>query len=145
VTGLLAKTFSPGTAGKDAAGAFDFDYRGDRFNASATYLDIAERFNAEMGFIRRTDVRNTNVRAGWTPWPGWPGFRNLDFSTGVDYFENHDGIRESRTENVGFGFTRRDNSRFRISAEREFDLLTSSFRLGPTEISGGATHGIPGT
>jgi hypothetical protein len=138
VTGLLAKTFSPGPGGKDLAGAVNFDVRNDRFNAGATYLDIAERFNAEMGFIRRTDIRNTNIRAGWTPWPGWPGFKNLDVGGGVDYFENHAGIKQSQSDNLRFGVTRRDNSRVSVGLEREFDLLTDTFSIGPVQVPAGS-------
>lgn len=137
VTGLIAKTLTPGSSGKDTAGALDVNYRNDRFNASGTYLDVGERFNAEMGFIRRTDIRNTNLSGGWTPWPGWPGVKNLSFSGAIDYFENHRGVRQSRSDSLGFGLTRRDNSSVRISFEREFDLLTDVFRIGPVQVPSG--------
>jgi hypothetical protein len=138
VTGLLAKTFTPGTSGKDMAGAIDVTYQNDRVNAGATYLDIAERFNAEMGFIRRTDIRNTTVRGGWTPWPGWSGVKNLDFSGSVDYFQNHAGIKQSQSDSLGVGLVRPDNSRVRVAFEREFDLLTDDFQIGRVHVPAGS-------
>jgi len=38
------------------AGHIEMKYDSDLWDFSASYLDIAENFNAEMGFIRRTDI-----------------------------------------------------------------------------------------
>ena len=58
LTTLFAKTFTPGSSGRDLAGAVDFSWTTDRFGAGATYTDIQEAFNAEMGFIPRRDIRH---------------------------------------------------------------------------------------
>ena len=57
VTTVIAKTFSPDASGKDVAGVVDFGWKSDRFNYGAQYLDVGEKFNAEMGYIPRLDVR----------------------------------------------------------------------------------------
>ena len=53
-----------------------------------------ERFNAEMGFVPRRDIRNARGSAAWTPRPGWRGVRQLTIGGGVDYYENHSGLME---------------------------------------------------
>lgn len=134
VTGIFAKTFSPETSGRDAAAVGDFIWKSDRFNYGLTYLDIGERFNAEMGFIPRVDVRNTRAKAGWTPRPGWKGVRQLSFTGMTDYFENHDGRVESRNHSVEFQLTRQDNANVRVTVLRDFEFLAAPFRLAGVDL-----------
>ncbi len=126
--GLLAKTFTPGVAGRDWAGAFDFGWKSDRFDYSATYLDIGERFNAEMGFIPRTDIRNSKGRVAWTPRPKWKGVRQLTLAGSVNYYENHDGRVESRNHGLDFNIGRRDTSSIRFGFDRDYDYLPYDWR-----------------
>lgn len=93
---VLAKTFSPGVQGRDMAGVVNIDWTTGRFGAGGGYTDIEEGFNAEMGFIPRRDIRRSNVNAGWTPRPSWPGVRQLTIGGSADYFENHQGVPQSR-------------------------------------------------
>src|SRR5690606_24888159 len=84
---LGAKTFTPGRTGRDWAAATKAKWTSDRFEAGLTYVDIAEHFNAEMGFIPRTDIRNTVGQLAWTPRPKWSGVRQLRFNVDTSYFE----------------------------------------------------------
>lgn len=129
-TGIFAKTFSPGLSGRDLAGAFDIDWKTDRFNAGATYLDIQERFNAEMGFIRRSDIRNLAASAGWSPRPRWPGVRQVQTRAAVDYFENHAGRLESRSHRLSLDVNRHDSSNLSFDFERNYDFLPEDWTLG---------------
>ena len=110
VTALFAKSFSPLGSGKDIAGALDVDYQTERFYGSMAYRDVGERFNAEMGFITRTDIRNPSLVAGWTPWPRRYGIKRLDINGSTDYFANHQGVRVTRTDTVNATLTRDDNA-----------------------------------
>ena len=138
VSGMFAKTFSPGVSGRDVAGVGDVIWRSDRFNYGLTYIDIAERFNAEMGFIPRTDVRNTRARAGWTPRPRWKGVRQLAFNGVLDYYENHAGRVESRTHLGEFVLTRQDNANLRAAVTRDYDFLPAPFALAGTSLPVGS-------
>lgn len=137
VTGFFAKTFSPGSSGADLAGAVDVAWRSDRFNYGATYLDVGARFNPEMGFVPRRDIRNWRGRAAWTPRPRWPGVRQLTISGSVDYFETHAGTVDSRVEQGEFVVQGQDSSSIRISARREYDLVPSVFTIGAGDIAPG--------
>lgn len=137
VTGLFARTFSPGAAGRDAAGALDVGWKTDRYNAGATYLDIGERFNAEMGFVPRTGIRNLRSKAGWTPRPRWRGVRQLSLGSEVDYFEDHAGRPESRTHTAEGTLSFQDSANLRVVAERSFDRLPAAFALGPITFAEG--------
>ncbi len=137
LTAILAKTFAAGVRGRDAAGALDFDWKTDRFNAGATYLDIQERFDAGMGFIRRTDIRNMAVSAGWSPRPSWPGVRQLQSRAAIDYFENHAGRVESRNYRLNLDLNRHDGSRVSVDFERNFDFLPQPWTLGDATLQVG--------
>ncbi len=130
LTGLLARTFTPGVDREDWAGALDFSYLKDRYYYDLTYLDVGRLFNAEMGYIRRVDARNPRVKAGWTPRPGWRGVRQLDVGGVVDVYATHGGAIESRTSTGRFGVTFTDTSTFGAELARDYDLLTAPFVLG---------------
>jgi hypothetical protein len=127
---LAAKTFTPGVSGRDWAGAFDLGWKTDTFDASATHLDVGERFNAEMGFIPRTDVRNSKGRVAWTPRPKWKGVRQLTLAGSVNYFENHAGRVESRNDGIDFSISRQDSSSISFNLDRDYDYLPYDWSTG---------------
>jgi hypothetical protein len=74
-----------------------------------------------MGFIPRTDIRNVQARAAWTPRPRWPGVRQLTIGGSVSHFENHAGRTESRNQGLDFTLMKHDSSRLRVGLDREYD------------------------
>lgn len=100
-TGYLAKTFSPGLRGQDWAGHLDFIYDSDFFQNDLAYTDIGENFNAEMGFIPRTDIRKFRWNVGVSPRPGILGIRQSFIFNYLTYIENHAGRLESRNNLTG--------------------------------------------
>ena len=138
LTALLAKTFSPGVSGKDLAGALDFSWKDDRFDFGATYLDIGERFNAEMGFVPRRDIRNARGSAAWTPRPGWRGVRQLTIGGGADYYENHSGLMESRNQSGTFQMLFQDSSTIDIGGDHAYDFVPFDWDIGGGIVPTGA-------
>lgn len=154
ITGIFAKTFSPepATSGSDVApgsstaeasakagsqttaGVVDFLWKNDQFNYGAQYQDVGEDFNAEMGYIPRLDIRAGKVKAGWTPRPRWRGVRQLNVSGSMDYFENHAGRVDSRTQEVEARLQRQDTSSGRVSVTREYDNLRVPFSTAGTSL-----------
>ncbi len=126
---------APATTGRnDVAGVFDFLWKSDRFNYGGQYLEVGERFNAEVGYVPRLDVRGTKLKAQWTPRPKWAGIRQLTFNGNLDYYENHAGLVDSRTQNVYGNMSRQDTSSLFIGATREFDNLTVPFATAGTTL-----------
>jgi hypothetical protein len=137
---LAAKTFTPGASGRDWAGAFDLGWKNDAFDYSVTYLDIAERFNAEMGFIPRADIRNSKSRIAWTPRPKWKGVRQLTVAGSVNYFENHAGRVESRNNGFDVSISRHDSSSISFNLDRDYDYLPYDWSTGAGVVpTGGYT------
>jgi len=143
VTSLFAKTFSPAEAsakadGSTSAGVVDFLWKNDKFNYGAQYQDIGEQFNAEMGYIPRLDIRAGKMKGGWTPRPRWKGVRQLIVNGAMDYFENHDGRVESRSQELSANMQRQDTSGLSISTTREYDNLSAPFTTAGTSLPVGA-------
>lgn len=120
---LGAKTSTPGHSGRDWAGATRAKYTNDRFEAGLTYVDVAERFDAQLGFIPRTDIRNVVAQSAWTPRPKWKGVRQLRFNIDTSYFENHAGRKESQSTGYDFSLTRQDSSVLSSSLDTQYDYL----------------------
>ncbi|MGE3276594.1 MAG: DUF5916 domain-containing protein [Vicinamibacterales bacterium] len=139
LTGLLAGTQSsdlPGD-GNALAGVGSVQWQSDRMNLSSTYTDIGRRFNAEMGFIPRVDIRHTQASAAYTPRPRWPGVRQLELEGGVDYYENHDGRVESRTYTASATLQRQDSSNANLTLTRDYDFLPRGFGVAGTTLAPG--------
>ena len=134
MTTVLAKSFSPDVSGRDVAGVFDFLWKSDRFNYGGQYLEVGERFNAEVGYIPRLDVRGTKLKAQWTPRPKRAGIRQLTINGNLDYYENHAGLVDSRTQNAYLNMSREDTSSVFAGTTREFDNLTVPFATAGTTL-----------
>jgi hypothetical protein len=140
MTTVLAKTFSPGTgseepaAGRDMAGVADFAWKSDRFVYGGQYLDVGERFNAEMGYIPRLDVRAGNVRGGWTPRPDFGGIRQMTFAGSANYYENHAGIVDSKQQAASAQMQRQDTSSAFVAVTHEYDNLAVPFATAGTVL-----------
>lgn len=137
LTTLFAKTQSPNASGHDSAGVVDFVWKNDRFNYAAQYQDIGGRFNAEMGYIPRVDIRAGRVKAGWTPRPKWKGVRQLLVTGTSDYYEHHSGRLDSRSADLTAQLQRQDTSTATVTMRREFDDLTTPFATAGTTLEVG--------
>jgi hypothetical protein len=122
------------SGGSEIAGVADFAWKNDRFNAGLQYSDIGGRFNAEMGFITRTDVRVSRAKAAFTPRPRWRGVRQLFFNGDFEYYENHAGRVESRTSTVNVNLSRQDSSSIRFGVIQDYDFLPSPFATAGTSL-----------
>jgi hypothetical protein len=136
ITGAMGKTFSPGgdSGQGTVAGVADFAWKSDRFNYGAQYQDIGERFNAEMGYVPRLDVRATLLRGGWTPRPRIRGVRQVLINGELEYFENHSGRVDSKTQAVSVQLQRQDTSGAFASVTRQYDNLAVPFSTAGTTL-----------
>ena len=148
VTTVLARTFSAtegsgigeraSGAGSEMAGTVDVGWKTERFVAGGQYLDVGQNFNAEMGYIPRKDIRSGNVRASWTPRPRFGGIRQLFFAGSANYFENHAGVVDSRSQQVSAQMQRQDSSGAFVSFSNEFDNLAAPFATAGTVLPVGS-------
>ncbi len=84
--GYYAKTWSPAFSGDNAAFGGRLTYANNWFNVYAGHGVTEKNFNAEVGFVTRTDDQPTIVQLNLTPRPHVPHIREVD----VGGFWGHD-------------------------------------------------------
>jgi len=70
VHSFLAKTSSPGVTEQQQALYSRALFLNDQWNTYAEFIDIEDNFNAEVGFVPRTGIRNTTLHLERNPRPG---------------------------------------------------------------------------
>ena len=125
-----AKSRTEELDGQDDTYQARVSYGGDRYGFNVSHLKIAENFNPEIGFVRRSDVRKTSGRLRFSPRPqSIRSVRRFRFQVEFDYYENNQSQLESKELKLEFGteFNRGDD--FNVSYERSFEYLFSDFEI----------------
>ena len=84
VQGLWSRTFEANAIENSNALFIGGDWRTNLFRANASYTDIGEDYNPEVGFVQRTDVRRFRGDASYTPWPGVFSIREIQIGPEID-------------------------------------------------------------
>jgi hypothetical protein len=78
VQGFAAGTATSGGGGEGAAYLLRFDHQTDFFGITASQLGIGPEATADLGFISRTDIQDSNLTLRVTPRPQVLGLRSLE-------------------------------------------------------------------
>jgi len=74
---------------KNLAGTLALEYKSDLMDLKLSHLSIQENFNAELGFIRRTDIRKTSAEVEYSPRPkSSSAIRQYHYEIQYDYLTN---------------------------------------------------------
>ncbi len=104
----VALTRTPGLTGDDRSYRAQLDYRADRYGLEVERLAIGANFNPEVGYLRRSDIRRSFVRARFSPRPtSIAAIRKLTWQASLDYI----------TDGRGGLSTRETQGEFRIEFE----------------------------
>jgi len=97
VNAFLARTDSPESkGGSDVAGRADYRYVNDVWGAGGAYSQVGERFNPEVGFLRRRAYRSLEGRYNLSYQPKqWPWIRRIQPHTNFTLFTNLQNQLES--------------------------------------------------
>ena len=94
VRGLWSRTFEPDASGQNDAWYLGANWRRSRFRLEGSYTDIAEDFNPDVGYVRRTGIRQFRGEMRWVPMPHKFGIREIWTGPEVNYILNHDNELE---------------------------------------------------
>jgi hypothetical protein len=78
VKGFFTRSFTSGQGGDGSAYSASIDYNTDLIGASLEHLTIGPEAQADLGFITRSDIRQTGADFRVSPRPGRWGIRVLD-------------------------------------------------------------------
>ncbi|MEE2821519.1 MAG: DUF5916 domain-containing protein [Acidobacteriota bacterium] len=139
---FLAKSETPEIEEDDwLARPLGVSWNTDFFSASAEHTIIGRNFNAEMGFIPRTDINKSEVDFEVSPRPDSEWIRQFDFNAGIEYITNRENVLETRDQQLGFGVAFESGDSFRFGYARTFEFLEKSFRLrGKIRVAPGSYH-----
>ena len=113
------------------------DWRTNLFRLDASYTDIGEDFNPEVGYIQRTGVRRFRGDASYTPWPDEFGIREIQIGPEVDIVLTQENELETQeiTFDTQFEFQTGDDIGFEV--KNTIENLDVGFNLQGQEIPDG--------
>ncbi|MCP4201616.1 MAG: carbohydrate binding family 9 domain-containing protein [bacterium] len=116
--------------GEDWAAGAGVEWSGSIWSAEGGYVEIGERFEPEMGFLRRRGVRRYTGGVEYEPRPDLPWLRNFNFELEAEVFTLRDGTTESsefQLEPLSIRFKTED--RITLFVERNFERLFEPFEI----------------
>jgi hypothetical protein len=114
----------------------------DFLSTGAEHTIIGRNFNAEMGFVPRTDMKKSTGNFQISPRPGSKVIRQLDFSANLNYITNQENVLETREQEVAFRVNFESGDRIRFGYSRTFEYLDEEFLLrGMLPVSAGSYDG----
>ncbi len=90
VRGFYTRSFTSGEGGDDHTYSVSADYSTDLVGASVQHLTVGPEARADLGFITRTDIRQTSAEFRLSPRPGRLGIRVIEVSLEGEYISTTD-------------------------------------------------------
>jgi hypothetical protein len=131
--GYYARSDTTGVRNGTGSYRGTIDYSGDRYGVTAEHLLIGERFDAQTGYVRRTDFRRSFGEARFTPRPSRRALvRKFTYQGSVDYVTNARGDSVQNRELRGqFDTEFQSSDRFSVDYTRSYELVPKSFTISP--------------
>jgi hypothetical protein len=124
----VMKTDTPGLEGEDWAGSVHFDWSTPLWQVSATYLDIDDNFNPEMGFVTRVGIRTVEPTMHWTPYfPDSSWLRNLSPHATYRYTTDQENVKVSEYLHLDWDMYLRSNDKLSVAHNSYYELLILPF------------------
>jgi len=132
IDGFWAGTRTTGGTSQDESYHGRFNYDADRYGLQAEHLMVGARFNPEVGFARRTDIRRSFALARFSPRPAsLPSVRKFSGVGSITYIENLDGRLDTRAFNGDFGVEFESADLFSIGYRDTYEFLERPFHIAP--------------
>ncbi|MFC1564971.1 hypothetical protein ACFL6G_08555 [candidate division KSB1 bacterium] len=131
-----AGTYSPEVDGEsngkrnNFAGNLGFSWESDLWEYGLSFLDIEDQFNPEMGFVRRTDIKQTEGRLAFKPRPaGITAVRQIEFGQTVQYQTDHNNNVLSKKFEGEYDVIFENTMRYSIDIEVEEEFLDEDWEV----------------
>jgi Domain of unknown function (DUF5916)/Carbohydrate family 9 binding domain-like len=122
-------------AGEDDSYRAQLDYTGDRYGVQLERLDIGERFNPEVGFVRRAGMVRDFGQVRFSPRARTgSAIRKYVYQASLDHIAGPDHHLETRTRGGEFALDFRNADRLGVLYTNSFERLPAPFRIGRTVI-----------
>lgn len=128
--GFASATATSGAGGEGSAFQGQLDYTSNHFGFNIAHLSISPDARADMGFITRTDVRQSTAFFRVTPRPHAVGLRKVDFFWSNRLITRTDGTLQDWSIGPSFSPQWNSGESMRIEYEVGFTRLDHGFEIG---------------
>jgi len=135
LSGNLAASVDPaytmvGLNDKNLAGSFSAAYDSDLWELSLSHLSIQENFNAEMGFIRRTDIRHTASHIEYSPRPSsMKSIRQFRYQLRYTYVADQQNHMLENELGARFSINFQNSSIIYLGMDREMEYIDEDWEV----------------
>jgi hypothetical protein len=127
---FFAGSQTPGLEENDwMARPLGISWETDLLSAGAEHTIVGRNFNAEMGFVPRTNMNNSLLEFEISPRPQSEWIRQFDLGAELRYITNQDDVLETREQGLGFGVAFESGDSVRFGYTKIFEFLEEGFRL----------------
>ncbi|MEW6322640.1 MAG: DUF5916 domain-containing protein [Acidobacteriota bacterium] len=110
----------------------EVEYGGDRYGAKYEHLRIGDRFDPQVGFLRRTAFTRNYGQLRFSPRPAASRLvRKHSFELDFDYITDNRGVLETREAKATYRLELNNNDQWAIDYSRNFEFLRQSFQVVP--------------
>jgi hypothetical protein len=139
VLGYFAKSYTEGASGLEDSYRGRVAYDTDLFGVNVDHLVVGAAFNPEIGFVRRSDFRQTSASTRLSPRPrsiSW--IRQLTLSGNGAYIESEEsGLVESWDAGGQFSVQFENSDNFSASFGHNYENLVTSARISGAMVPAG--------
>lgn len=128
VMGLAARAEDRGRPGQWAK-QLGAEWRDDRFELGANYIDIDPAFNAGIGYVRVRE-RMTGVRGSLKPRPGRWRVRQFEITPSTVWYHDADSVLRSRESNLTLAAAFQSGDRIEITPFDSYERIVRPFPIG---------------
>jgi hypothetical protein len=127
-----AKTRTTGRGGRDTSYRTQMEYAGDRYGVQLDRLIVGDTFNPEVGFVRRSNIRESVGQLRFSPRPKRiKAVRKFSGIGTYTYIEDGAGVLQTRTADGEFAIELQNSDRFSVGLLDDFERLTRPFAIPP--------------
>jgi hypothetical protein len=142
ISGAVAGTFGPDEENDDGellnmrknnfAGFASFAYDSDLWEFELSHLGIQENFNAELGYVRRPNIKSTRGSIEFNPRPKkWPSIRQFSFRVRSAYMTDFNNRMLESQISGGFSIRYQNSARIFGGFNRETEFLDEEWEVRP--------------
>lgn len=131
--GFVMGTDSPGVRDSVGSAQAASIYENDLYRAIASYEEIGNHFNPEMGLLERGGIRDFFGQAAYKPQPRWPHFiQQFEFEAQEEYIQDRLGNLQTSQTELSWDTVFRDSSGFFFRPiEYVTDVPKQDFEIRP--------------
>jgi hypothetical protein len=131
IDSFLMKTKTEHTSDNDTASYVSVAWRDPIKYISLSYLDVDDQFNPEVGFVKRTGIKENMAYGEVFIRPLESVVRRYSLSSTLVYITDQQNRKLDRDINLGFTVTLHSGDYFDISYLDKFEHLESDFEIRP--------------